>query len=128
MHQGAWSCASAIHKAHPEVVNKSAPARRRALRLAPSFPSRRHKQGPAHRLRLLPKANKAMTKPPCHSPGLSAATNEAEYSKPQGRKAQACGASRANASSLTTAAASDHGKAQSEEAMGALGDMNPSVA
>jgi hypothetical protein len=49
---------------------------------------RKNNQGPAQRLMLLPKANKAMVAAPSSGWLVKAATIKAEYSKPQGIKAQ----------------------------------------
>jgi hypothetical protein len=49
---------------------------------------RKNSHGPAHKLMLLPKANKAMVAAPSSGSLVKAATIRAEYSKPQGMKAQ----------------------------------------
>jgi hypothetical protein len=48
---------------------------------------RKNSHGPAHKLTLLPKANKAMVAAPSSGWLVKAATIKAEYNKPQGIKA-----------------------------------------
>ena len=87
-HQGAASCTKPIHKAQAELASKAAPAKRTAHCPEPGPRRRSQSQGPAIRLKPLPRANSAITPAPCAASALSAATSNAEYSKPQGSKAQ----------------------------------------
>ena len=54
---------------------------------SPRLCKRSHNHGPAHRLTLLPRAKRAMVMPPACGVLGRAATNKAEYSSPQGKKA-----------------------------------------
>ena len=76
-----------IHKPQADTPDSASPARRMPHAPSPRVCRRNHSQGPAHRLTLLPKANKAMVMAPSSGELVSAATISAEYKRPQGMNA-----------------------------------------
>lgn len=94
-HQGAALWARPIHSAHAALLAsakpanrtpQSPPARLGAAGPAPPRPLRRSQsQGPSNIETPLPRAKSAITPAPCQTCPVRAATNSAEYSRPQGR-------------------------------------------
>jgi hypothetical protein len=93
-HQGACSCTKPSHKPQAAVPLKVKPAKR-----VPQLDHRDVMDCPACSLfqtkgmtvntKPPPKANMSITKAPCTGLALKSATIKAEYSSPQGNKAQA---------------------------------------
>jgi hypothetical protein len=86
-HQGAVLCTSPIHSAQAELANSARPAIRMAHWPEPCPRKRSHSQGPAISDTPLPSAKSAITPAPWAALLVIAATNSAEYSRPQGSKA-----------------------------------------
>ena len=88
-HQGAVLCTSPIHSAQAELAASAAPAIRTPQAPLSGLCPRNlsHNQGAAVIVTLVPSANNAMTKAPSNGPPAIAATSNAEYSKPHGRRA-----------------------------------------
>jgi hypothetical protein len=78
MHQGAWPRTKPIQIAPAETAAKAKPAKRTPQVPSPQVFRRKNSHGPAHKLRLLPTANKAMVAAPSKGWLVNAATIKAE--------------------------------------------------